>query len=885
MDLQQPTTNVQLEREGIDGLLTFIRSVQNLDVADDFETVCLPQSGPETSQHTITSQMEKQQNITFYDNTSEYKLAVDNVMDRTRMTQDKADATLGSFLSRPLLIKTIKWDTGTIPYELFNPWDLFFSNARIANRLTNFHLLRCRLHVKIVVNGNAFQYGRAMAAYLPLDAYDNQTRLAGTPFENIVQLSQLPHIFINPTQSMGGEMILPFFWHKNSLLIPENEWENMGTMVITPFNALRHASDATDSCNISIYAWAEDVTVAGLTSSHVQDLTPQSGLEDKDETDVANKHGVVSSAATHISGAAMKMSVIPKIKPYALATANVANGVAHMAKIFGYSRPNMTKTPEPYKPAISSSLATTTTPDSVQKLTVDDKQELSIDPRIAGLGDTDSLDINHIAMRETFIGKYPWLVSDTTEKILFQASVQPTYSVSNAILGGYYLPAITAAAAPFEKWTGSIRYRFQIVCSSFHKGRVRVVYDPDTPTVDPDQNVQYSEVIDIAERMDFTITVANAQEKTWLTRHRLNTPESSLFFGGSLVAASDVGNGYLSLVVLNPLTVPSSDTPQDIEINVFVSAGEDFEVTEPGEEFARYTFGAQSGVESMVASPTTVDASDLNAPFRDPKTETSLGHDKVDLDDEYKVFYGEAIKSFRPLLKRYTLHECISRINSTNSVIAMSNTRSMFPFLRGYVPGAVHLTSLVDPYNYCNTLLLHWVTMMHQGWRGSIRYKVIPRIHGNQVLDNSVERYQFNQFGPRHYSAEINTTALGGISAGAEEGVIRSNKRNAPGGRRPQYGALGLARVTSKVNPVLEFEVPYYSNYRFYPGKQDDYTSTVTSDLRLDLPGWHMTTYTEGSNRSKLDIYASAGEDFQVYFFTGMPVVFYEADPPAPSAT
>ena len=41
----------------------------------------------------------------------------------------------------------------------------------------------------------------------------------------------------------------------------------------------------------------------------------------------------------------------------------------------------------------------------------------------------------------------------------------------------------------------------------------------------------------------------------------------------------------------------------------------------------------------------------------------------------------------------------------------------MFPFLRGYVDGAVDITAAGDAYNYVNTNLIHWVTLAHSGWR------------------------------------------------------------------------------------------------------------------------------------------------------------------------
>jgi hypothetical protein len=111
---------------------------------------------------------------------------------------------------------------------------------------------------------------------------------------------------------------------------------------------------------------------------------------------------MVSGPATSIVKAANALSVIPQIAPFAMATSKVVGAVGNAAKALGYSRPPITKNPEPYRPTPASQLATTNTPDTAIKLTVDEKQELTIDPGIAGLGPEDPMSIQNIASRESF---------------------------------------------------------------------------------------------------------------------------------------------------------------------------------------------------------------------------------------------------------------------------------------------------------------------------------------------------------------------------------------------------------------------------------------------------------------------------------------------------
>jgi hypothetical protein len=190
--------------------------------------------------------------------------------------QDSNDATLENFFRRPIKIQEFEWATSLALAQDFNPWLDYFSNARVNARLQNFNLLRCKLHLKIVINGNGFQYGRAVLAYNPLDTYDDLSTHSALVPADLVQTTQLPHVYLDPTTSMGGEMVLPFYYHKNYLNIPSRDWEEMGQCYLRSLNDLKHANGATDVVTISVFAWAEDVSMSVLTN---QNYTPQAGVE------------------------------------------------------------------------------------------------------------------------------------------------------------------------------------------------------------------------------------------------------------------------------------------------------------------------------------------------------------------------------------------------------------------------------------------------------------------------------------------------------------------------------------------------------------------------------------------------------------------------------
>jgi hypothetical protein len=835
-------------------------------------TAMEPQAGmPGEGSITTVTNNAKYQNVAFSDATPSYMYAVDSPMDPTRMLQDTNDATLENFFMRPVKLASQDWVVGQTMFFSFNPWTLYLENPRVANRIANFNLFRAKLRLKIVINGNAFLYGRGIASYLPLNAFDNLSTNAGPISQDIVQASQQPHIYFDPATSTAGEMSLPFFYHKNYVSIPERGYQDLGELTVRSINALKHANGAADKVTLTVFAWLEDVSLNGLTSVEVSTLIPQAGMEPQGEIEDANSKGFISGPATMVAKVAGLAKAIPLIAPFATATETAATAVAGLAKTMGYSRPPVTADPAPFKPVPVSSLALTTVPDTLSKLTVDDKQELSIDPRISGIGPEDPMDICAIAGRESYLTTFEWQVHDTSEDMLFNIRVDPAvWATSGTAL---HLPACAVAALPFKYWTGTMKYRFQVVCSGFHKGRLKIVFDPNF-LASTEYNVNYIEIVDLAEKQDFTIEVANAQNVTLLDHSRPGFESVTTMYSTTPYASKSFGNGVLGVYVLNELTSPNSVADNDVAVNVFVSAGDDFEVFVPDDGFQDYSFKPQSGFEPQSGEEDeVVDSMQAVAPVHEEATQLGPGpHDNKLIN---RVFTGESISSFRTLIKRYNFHTAIG--TASNGQAMLEGRRSMFPYLRGNVADAVDITDTGAPFNYCNTVLLHWVTAGFSGWRGGVRWKIIPTNNQwNSTTAYTVQRSHKNQ--RAFFRNEETVLSNGSDSAiGYESMVVPITSTRSRVG--VPSGSLGMMYQNQEVNPVCEFEVPFYSDERFYPGKGENYTNTVHIDGNPSLESWDYKIYVQTGSRVRYNTYCAAAEDFQVYFFTGMPRLYTSTNP------
>ena len=813
--------------------------------------------------------------------------------DSTFGQADSSEAELSNFFSRPIKIFSQAWRLDTPLHLTFNPWESFLENPRVLNRLANYKLLRCKLMCRFLVNGNGFYYGRAMASYNPQSDIDDFTVDRSVVPQDTIAASQRPHVYLDPTNSQGGTLALPFFHYLNALRIPTQDWRSMGEITIRQLQSLKHANGANEPITISCFVWAEEVDISIPTSDDPSALVPQSGDE--------YSEGPISRVANTIQRAAHRLTDIPIISPYAKATELAAGATASIASLFGYSRPVNIETSIPFVPHLLGNMSNANVKDSSTKLTLDIKQELTVDPRTMGLGSNDEMTISSIAQRESYLTNFPWAVSTPTESLLWNTEVSPvTWDVS---VDEIHLPACAFAALPFRWWRGTMKYRFQIVASSFHKGRIKVVYDPSFQATN-EYNTNYTYILDIAKERDFTVEVGWGAASAYLL-HATPGVDSPIFSTGPLTL-NPLGfrNGTLSVYVVNDLTVPNSSVNNDISINVFVSTGDDFEVAVPDSQtISDYSYFPANGLGARASSIEQTEelsladfqskkkvppeanrvlfeeqsGEDFNQPDSDlttdestPMMEETTHSMAVPLsptDHTGCVYFGDPITSFRQCLKRYNFHSAIGLGGNSFRYFIFNN--SDFPYHRGYAPGAVNVASVPGPstpYNYSKMTLLNYLTPAFEARRGGLRWKYlrsVGNVDGGSSM--SVSRIADNV---GYSSTEILATTGNNPQIVAEEGA-----------RIYSHLWDGGAVTATDQNPVLEFEAPFYQPFRFATAKVADVTTAGT-----EFGSFHRccTLWSKsGPDQSAILRYVSVGEDFTLNFFTGAPILFYAPTDPS----
>jgi hypothetical protein len=419
-----------------------------------------------------------------------------------------------------------------------------------------------------------------------------------------------------------------------------------------------------------------------------------------------------------------------------------------------------------------------------------------------------------------------------------------------------------------------MKFRFQVIASAFHKGRLKIVYDPAFFSSN-EYNTNYTYIIDLAKERDFTVQIGWGSERAWL--YRRNAMTSSLRWGTSPVTNPfGYGNGVIAVYVVNDLAVPNTTVDNDVQINVFVSAGDDFEVANPDPSviediswFYQDEYVAQMGEENP--HPDSDLTTDENAPLKTQATEIMAPimsmRDKTDL-----VYYGDPVVSFRQCLKRFMYHS-----STVPNIATLCNTvvkTPDFPFYRGQAPGAVHLSTVPSPnspYNYAHNTLLNYLTPAFVCRRGGMRWKYARTGSietGSELM--IVSRDPVVSTGYLHADHPQDVVGSSTISE-----RVRKMCMEVP----HLWG--GSTVTTTTQNPVLEVELPYYSPYRFSPAKLANQTSLSEFNLFHDL----LCYWQPGVDTNPaIHAFTSVGEDFSLFFFTGAPRAFFIAkddEPPA----
>lgn len=779
-----------------------------------------------------------------------------------------ADASMSTFLARPLLIATYAW-TINVPLDTtLDAWGTWLQNSRVINRIGNYKYINGTMCLKILVNGSPFHYGKVIFCVNPWPSYDTVLTESGSTYKlDNTQLTCLRHVSIDPSCGTAGCLAIPLI--NPHTLTPIDFVENVFNIPVKTINNLQSTSTTPSDLTISVFAWMEDVTLSSPIAKNSGLIIPQSG----------NEYGTrpVSMYSSMVAKIAGSFNRAPVIGPYARATEMLANGVGAVATLFGYSRPNTLAEEMPMQNKPLGNMANFNYGDSSTKLGLDAQNEVTIDPKVVGSTHGDEMDILSIASRRSLLSSFYVTSVQPYGTPLYRAAVRPTLgNADGAWLGFTTLVNTTPmghVSVPFKYWTGSIRYKIEIVASKMHKGKLRIVHEPagylpplsNSPWI-VDENLIKSYVIDLDVERSYEFVVGWTHRLPYLEVPLLDQSNTyiNMTTSGTLSTNPAYDNGAVGIHVLTPITGPS--TPTGVYVNVYVSAGDDFQLSCPTQIPTEYTTGFLAPHSGLETSPAEGDvlSNDLTTPSRSP-----MQNHKID-----SIFMGERVVSIRQILKRYNYVRTYVQRGAVNGSFIWKLQRPNFPAYKG--PDLYGLNTTADG-KFCNfgtNTYLNWFSPAYLCRRGALRHKYL-------FSTNQPGSYVFDKLIASRGLTPTTVDSLITYAAGTNINTLSYNET--------QYNPsqTGCVVAVGGLNPTLEFETPYYSNSRFEYGQDRNINTLGADSISLNthlIYARYMTNTTFTGRSAFAERYVAAGEDFSLSIYKYPPAILVWTFAP-PTAT
>jgi hypothetical protein len=498
------------------------------------------------------------------------------------------------------------------------------------------------------------------------------------------------------------------------------------------------------------------------------------------------------------------------------------------------------------------------------------------------LGDEDQMSFGYLVKKEAWIDFFNWNTTTTQNTgLLYSIQVHPMIAPI-FLAGANEVPVrcmtpVSFVAYPFKHWSGSLRYRFQIVASQYHRGRLLFVFEPSLATAGTvsDTNDRYSHIVDISEERDVTFEVNWAQKEAYRRVDTFRAQKLCSWEGPSGTIGTDAEdvaacNGRINVYVLNALAAPIDTS--NVKINVFISGGDSFEVRNPAGTMGQDTAYAMS---ELTVGPPTLAQSAIEG-FTDqenmPEQDTTYvlnGEYTEFCKEQSHVYFGEAVVSFRSLLKRYNYYRSLEPPESLNVNNWYTVIYRLFNYPCGPGPSygssiASSVTQIAGPINY-NLLpmtMMRYCMQAYVGFRGGCRWKVLYCGTNNQLQPLSVGR------NPDHLAQESQVFLINDNGSASVSAVQRTKWQS----DTCQDSAAGVALTGVASQPGLEYELPFQTALRYAecnePGatRLDPYcglnqgSQSVSFDYRETANQYHW-----------LQFYTAAAEDFSLFFFIGAP--------------
>lgn len=771
------------------------------------------------------------------------------------------ESDLKDFLARPVVISTINWTSGTTLNTSFKPWLEFLQNTAIKKKIDNYYLIRGVLKLKAVVTASPGLFGAAYASYQPIEYFNPAPIIETATYDGwMVPFSQRPGIDLNIEENTGGEMTLPYLWTHEWLDVTRlNTISEFGEITVRNFTPLVNVGGTAADVTIRFFAWMDEVETSVPTSQlalQSEGMKKGKGKAKKDTGEYSETDGVISKPASAVASVAGMLSEVPVIGPFAKATEMAAEGVGAVAKLFGFTNPPVLEDVKPFKNSSLPPLATTEVCHPYERLTLDSKNELTIDNTSRGYIGKDELDIETFCNRNSYLDYVTWSASDAVGTALWASRVTPELARRDGSSNYKAQPIFACVAAQcFQYWRADMVFGVRVVSSKNHTGSIRVCYDPhgDIVTSSPDFAVVTNWVLDITTDKVTEICIPMSNEYAFL--ETIRDPFEQRFGLGSISGAPTVNttNGTIRVEVNTKQSCYNASADITLMFYAYAKNVQFFGPTNIRGDISWYPLQSEGGEENTGLATT------------DEVQEMTVSESST--ENIALIYGGERNPSFRKLLQRMNYSRSTRETANTTELFARRVcVFNRYPLYLGYDPNGIDeaVGTLVPasdfPFNFVKNTPFHLITSCFAGSYGSINWNIVQ-----DGIDN---------ISMMHVSRDTGTLTV------ANYNTVSGLATTASGDEITRFlvesfgsGASGSAIAKQNLSSV-SINAPYYSQHKFRFNTANRRTlgsgadSSNTDNIRLVC----LNKPTSNNPRdSCFHYFFGTGPDFNCIFLLNVP--------------
>nr|UDL13968.1 MAG: polyprotein [Xiangshan picorna-like virus 2] len=393
------------------------------------------------------------------------------------------------------------------------------------------------LEIKIQINSNKFQVGQLQATWY----YNDDLNAMINTKRSVYGFSQMEHVLISASSSNEATIRIPFKSVYPFLPTADSpDWEgnplNMGSLSLRVLAPLRMSATGPSECSVVTFIKLVNSEFTGTRTGKLYKAMPEMDL----------LAPVAENLLTNVLGGRNMDN-----PPYAQAPRYFVPTGAHSL-------------------SLGTSLA-----EPLQALRLDAKGQTQ---HMVGCDPDEAMTVSSIASHYGLIKQVVWSKDKTMGAKLFSVDADPfpTVAATTGAVDTHWVPPVGVVAGNFMYWRGSLEYRFDVIASQFHTGRLLVGYVPaaldgvddkiDINTIKSSPYVVY----DLQEGNSFTFTVPYVSFRPWWPRK----------YAGNYPVSTTFAPSRLFLLVQVPL-VPMESVVAEVHINVYLRGASSFEVSVP----------------------------------------------------------------------------------------------------------------------------------------------------------------------------------------------------------------------------------------------------------------------------------------------------------------